>query len=251
MKLRSRRSRTLVAAVAVLLPGRLRRAAHTRLLGYRLHPAAVIGRAFVDVGELEMDEHARIGGLTVLRGCRLVRMGPEATIGSLNLITGVRAESTAFETPGRDPSLVMERGSLITYMHVLDLSDRLTLEEFGIIAGFLSLVQTHAMNTETLRQSSSPVVVRRYGMVTSRCVLLPGADVPEASIVAAGGVVTGALKDASRCTVLPDGPSWASRLAKQSSVPSASASHQEFAPSAVVNPGPTRTTQKPGVVKLA
>ena len=51
------------------------------------------------------------------------------------------------------------------------------------------------MDFEAVRQDALPVSVGDHALVMSRAVLLPGSSVPDASLVAAGGVVAGVLPD--------------------------------------------------------
>lgn len=191
--IRSRRVRSLIALAATFLPGPLRRFAHTRLLGYRLHPTASIGHAFVDVDSLEMGEGARIGHLVMIRGCEEVRLGAWAIVQMLVWINSVRAEKGFFRDVERRPALIMGHKSLITMLHFIDACDLVELEDFASLAGFGSLVQTHAVDLQTLRQNCAPVRISESSLVASRSTLLPGAIVPSCSIVAAGSVVNGKL----------------------------------------------------------
>ena len=191
--IRSRRFRSLSALLAVFLPGPLRRWVHTRLLGYRLHPTARIGHSLIDVDSLEMGEGAVIGHLVLLRGCEEVRLGDWAIIQMLVWINSVRAEKGFFRDVERRPALIMGHKSLITMLHFIDACDLVELEDFASLAGFGSLIQTHAVDLQTLKQNCAPVRISESSLVASRSTLLPGAIVPSCSIVAAGSVVHGKL----------------------------------------------------------
>ena len=90
MIIRHSRTRTVLAAIAVVLPGSLRRFVHRRLLGYDIDPEARVGHAFIDVDRLRVEAGASIGSLTAIRGCEDVELGPEATIGPLVWVNAVR-----------------------------------------------------------------------------------------------------------------------------------------------------------------
>ena len=190
----ARGPRMLLAALAVLLPGRMRRWVHTRLLGYDLHPTASIGRAFVDVDSLVMGEGARIGHLIAIRGCEEVRMGDRAVIHQLVWVNAVRRSTGFFPDIKRRPALVMGDESLITVMHFIDACDLVELAEFAALAGYGSIIQTHAVDVVRIRQSCAPVRIGDHSLVGTRAVLLPGATVPDQSIVSAGAVVGPRLK---------------------------------------------------------
>ena len=194
MIIRTRRLRTALAALAVVLPGGLRRVVHTRLLGYELHPTATIGRSMVDVDQLVMGERARIGHLVLIRGCEEVRLGPGALIHMLVWINSVRAEKGYFRDQPRRPALLMGAETLISALHFIDACDLVQLDDFSALAGVGSIVQTHAVDIDRMRQSSAPIRIGHHAMVASRAVLLPGAEVPDRSVVAAGAVVSRKLE---------------------------------------------------------
>jgi acetyltransferase-like isoleucine patch superfamily enzyme len=191
--IRSRRVRSLVALLAVFLPRPLRRFAHTRLLGYRLHPTARIGHSLIDVDSLEMGQGAVIGHLVIIRGCEEVRLGDWSIVQMLVWVNSVRAEKGYFREVERRPALILGHKALITVMHFIDACDLVELEDFASLAGFGSLVQTHAVDLKNLKQDCAPVRISESSLVASRSTLLPGAIVPSCSIVAAGSVVNGKM----------------------------------------------------------
>ena len=196
--IRHRPLRTLLAALAVVLPRRLRRFVHVRLLGYELARTASIGHSLVDVDRLVMGENARIGHLVVMRGCELVRMGEHADVGLLIWVNSVRRSSGFFDgVADRRPELIMGDHSMITALHLIDACDLVEIGDFAAIAGFGSIVQTHAADVETMTQDSKPVKIGDYSMVSTHCLLLPGAEVPARSIVVAGSTVSRPLKEGS------------------------------------------------------
>lgn len=195
-RLRRRPLRLLVAVLALLAPGGVRRWLHVRLLGAEIHPTARLGRSLVDVDHLVLEEGSVIGPLNLIRGCALVHLGPEAQISALVWVNAVRQDSPAFADRNRRPALVMGRKALITTLHLLDACDTISLADYAVIAGFWTLVQTHAYDMERMAQAARPVRIGDHSLVASRCTLLPGAVVADSSVVAAGAVVTGPLKEA-------------------------------------------------------
>lgn len=196
--IRPRPLRTLLAALAVVLPRPLRRFVHVRLLGYELARTATIGHSFVDVDRLVMGEHARIGHLVVIRGCEFVRLGEYASIALLVWVNSVRRSSGFFgNVVDRRPELIMGDHSMITVLHLVDACDLVEIGDFAAVAGFGSIIQTHAADIETMTQDSKPVRIGDYSMVATHCLLLPGAVVPARSIVGAGSTVTRPLKEGS------------------------------------------------------
>jgi len=195
MRVRSRRLRSLLAALAVVLPGRLRRYVHVRLLGHAIDPTAQIGRSFVDVDRLEMGPRARIGHLNIVRGCERVHLAADAAIAHLNFVNAVRRDRGFFSGVERRLELDLAPSARIMMMHFVDVSDRVELGEQAILTGYWSLVMTHSYEPATSRQSTRPITIGARSLVNTRTTLLPGACVPGNCLVAAGAVVTGPLDD--------------------------------------------------------
>ena len=192
--IRARAPRLLLAALAVLLPSGARRFVLTRLLGHDIHPEATVGRAFVDVDHLVMGDRARIGHLVAIRGCEEVRLGTGAVIHLLVWVNSVRASTGYFPGSTRRPALVMGDHALITMLHFIDACDLVQLDDYACIAGYGTIVQTHAVDMDQLKQATSPVRIGHHSLVATRGLLLPGADVPDRAVVAAGAVVGGRLE---------------------------------------------------------
>jgi acetyltransferase-like isoleucine patch superfamily enzyme len=190
VNIRHRGTRTLLAALAVILPGAARRFVHCRLLGYEIARTARVGHSLIDVDRLRMDEGAQIGSLTIIRGCEDVELGPEAAIGPLNFINAVRRDSHYFAGRKRHPAVIMGRAALISSMHFIDACDAVTLADYAAIAGFGTQVLTHSVDVVRLRQMTKPVTVGHHALIATASVLLPGSDVPACSIVSAGSVVS-------------------------------------------------------------
>ena len=195
--IRNRKIRTLLSVAAAGLPGAPRRFVHTRLLGYELAPGASIGHSIIDVDHLVMGEGARIGHLVAMRGLEDVRLGDGAVVLMLVWVNAVRRSTGYFQgLEGRRPELIMGRHSLISVMHFIDACDLVEIGDFGAIAGFGSIVQTHAVDVENMVQDARPVRIGAYALVATRALLLPGAEVPPQSIVAAGSTVARKLEGA-------------------------------------------------------
>lgn len=190
MIVRHRKTRTLLAVVAIVLPNRLRRVIYRRLLGYDIHPSAQVGHSLIDVDHLLMSEGAAIGSLSVIRGCEDVVMREEAVIGPLVWVNSVRKDKGYFAGQDRQCELIMDRGSVITCLHLLDCCHRIEFGAYASLAGFGSQILTHSVNIARVRQSARPVRIGHHTMVGTRSVILPGVTIPECSIVSAGSVMT-------------------------------------------------------------
>ncbi len=195
MIVRGKKVRTLLAAAAIFLPNRLQRLVYRRLLGYDIDPRARIGRSFVDVDRLQMFEGAAIGSLTVIRGCEDVIMREEAVIGPLVWVNSVRKDKGYFAGQDRHCALIMDRGSAITCLHLLDCCDTIEFGAYSAMAGFGSQLLTHSMDFARMKQTAKPVRIGHHTLVGTSSVILPGVTIPESSIVGAGSVVTKSFDD--------------------------------------------------------
>lgn len=184
------RMRSALAYLMILLPASLRRLVGVRLLGWDIHPTAIIGRSVILVDHLAMGPGAGIGPRNVIRGVRELRMGAGASIASRNTIAGWPLGSDVFpHSPRRDPSLVLGDHAMITVGHEIDLSDRVEIGAHSAVAGFRSQILTHSLNLVRDRQETSPVEIGAHTAIMSGCILLSGTRVPARCIVSAGSVV--------------------------------------------------------------
>ena len=192
---RAKRALRLVLAVtAMASPSPVRHWILARLLGHRIARTARVGFSLVDVDRLVLGPGATIGSLNVVRGLRVARLDPEARIGTMNWISASPRVSGLFpHAPGRRPALWLREGSAITRRHLLDVSDQIVLDPFCILAGSGSEILTHAIDLDAGEQRTARVRIGARSFVGTRAILLAGARVPDRCVVAAGAVVTGPL----------------------------------------------------------
>jgi acetyltransferase-like isoleucine patch superfamily enzyme len=177
----------VIRALVTLLPWPLRRFLLGQLFGYRIDPSARIGLAWVYPERLVMGPGSSIGHLTVCKGLAALTMGPHATIGRGNWITGFpagRSRHFAHRTD-RCPELVIGAHAAVTNRHLIDCTDRVEIGEFATFAGLRSQILTHSIELATSRQSSAPVSIGRYCFVGTGCTLLGGSRLPDHSVLAA------------------------------------------------------------------
>jgi carbonic anhydrase/acetyltransferase-like protein (isoleucine patch superfamily) len=187
----------LVVLLGMLLPWPLKRRLYTAVLGYRLDPTASIGLSFVAPGALELAAGARIGHLTVVKGVALVRLGTRSVIGNMNWITGFPpGPSRHFaQVTGRRPQLVLGDEAAVTHRHIIDCTDSVEIGAFTTFAGFRSQILTHSIDLAAGRQHCAPVRIGERCFVGTACVILPGAELPERSVLAAGAVLARAFRE--------------------------------------------------------
>jgi acetyltransferase-like isoleucine patch superfamily enzyme len=179
--------RILLRALLLLLPWPLRRHALTRLFGYRFDAGARIGLAWVYPERLVMGPGSSIGHLTVCKGLTAVTLGPHATIGRGNWITGFPAGPSRHfaHRPERRAELELGAHAAVTNRHLIDCTDRVEIGAFATFAGFRSQILTHSIDLAANRQSCAPVSIGRYCFVGTGCTLLGGSRLPDHSVLAA------------------------------------------------------------------
>ncbi|MXV17443.1 acyltransferase [Hufsiella ginkgonis] len=206
----------LLKIFTFFLPWPLRRRALQRWFGYKIHPGAKIGLAWIFPGKLEMAEGARIGHFTVAIHLDLVKMERKASLGRGNWITGfpTNGSSPHFKhQPGRQAALFIGEEAAVTKNHHLDCTNRIEIGRFSTVAGYRSQFLTHSINVMGNRQDSAPITIGEYTFVGTNVVVLGGAVLPARSVLGAksllnkayteewklyGGVPAAAVGDISR-----------------------------------------------------
>lgn len=155
--------------------------------GYELDPKSRIGFSIILAKTVTLREGSRIGHLTIIRGLDELRLGTNGRIGNLNWITGF---SSSGDGSGRRSQLLVEEHAAITHRHLLDCSDSIVIGKFSTVAGWSSQFITHSIDLNLARQTAKPIRVGDYCFVGSRSILLKGAELPDYSVLAAGGVLT-------------------------------------------------------------
>ena len=173
--------------LSLLLPWPLRRRLLSLVFGYRLHPTSRIGWAWIFPKQLSMDAHSQIGHLTLCKGLDLLQLGPYASIGRGNWITGFPAGSSKHfvHQDNRRPRLLIGEHASITHRHLIDCTDTVSIGDFSTFAGFRSQILTHSIDIETCCQTSAPVSIGKYCFLGTDCVVLGGSLLPDNSVLGA------------------------------------------------------------------
>jgi serine acetyltransferase len=184
-------------AVGLLMPWSLRRRWLIMWFDYEIHPSSWIGRAWVMPKRLVLGEGAYIGHMTVCRSLDLVELGAHARIGKWNWITGTPADNSLFyqKVSPRHAQLVLGQHAVLTHRHYVDCAESVTIGAYATVAGVRSQLWTHGVDIEESQQSARPIQIGAYTMIGTGSTLLPGATVPERSVLGAGSVVTGPLTE--------------------------------------------------------
>lgn len=177
----------VLRVLLVLLPWVLRRPLLGWIYGYRLDPTSRIGLAWVFPRELILGPHTSIGHLTACVHLDKVELGPAATIGRGNWITGFPTSNRAHfaHETDRRAELCLHEHAAITNRHLIDCTSAVEIGAFTTVAGFSSQILTHSIDLEHNRQSSRPVRIGRYCFIGTNCVILGGAALPDFSVLGA------------------------------------------------------------------
>lgn len=189
--------KTFLYALSLLLPWPLRRRLLARAFGYRIHPTARIGLAWVMPQRLVMEAHASIGNLTVCKNLGLIHLQEHSFVGNGNWITGYPpGPSRHFaHQPDRRPELVLGRHAAITNRHFIDCTATVSIGEFTTFAGFYSQILTHSIDLAESRQAASPVTIGKYCFIGTNSVLLGGSALPDYSVLGAKSLLNKVFKE--------------------------------------------------------
>lgn len=165
----------------------LRRWLLQKLFGYKIHPTASIGYAWIFPKQLIMGAHSSIGHMTICKGLDLLQMGEHSSIGRGNWITAFPSGSSDHfvHQKDREPELIIGDHSAITNRHLIDCTNSVTIGNFTTFAGFKSQILTHSIDLERCRQSSLPVKIGDYCFVGTDSVILGGSSLPDYSMLGA------------------------------------------------------------------
>ena len=186
--------RLVISLGTTLLPWFLRRSLLQFFLGYELHPTSRIGIALVIPKKLRMQAGSKIKALTVCKSLEKLEIGENSSIGRQNLITGhlpSKAKSSSFqEEHDRKSSLTLGKHTAITNRHFIDCTNKVSIGDYSIVAGYSSQILTHSVDFERSIQKSNAVEIGDYCFVGTDSTLLPGSKLPNFSILGAKGLLS-------------------------------------------------------------
>lgn len=183
--------RKLGYLLTLFLPWILRRAFLNALFGFKIDPTARIGLSWFIPNHLEMGPRSSIGHFNVCKGLDLVVIGPDASIGRLNWITGFPSDDRTHFTQdvNRRPELILEEHSAVTNRHILDCTNLIHVGAFSTVAGFRSQFLTHSIDLGNCRQGSKPITIGAYCFVGTGVIILGGSVLPNKCVLGAGSVL--------------------------------------------------------------
>lgn len=185
----------LLTALTGLLPASTHKNRALRLLGHVVDPTAVIGPCLiVDVGQLRLGPHARLGTGTVVRSLHVLDIDAHAGLGQWNWVTAVPAYRHAERADERCGTLRLAEHAAVTSRHYLDCSGGIRIGAFTTVAGVRSTLFTHGIDVATNTQVPHPITIGDHCLIGSDTKFVPGCSVPDRCLVAMGSVIKGALE---------------------------------------------------------
>lgn len=184
--------REMFCLATLFMPWPLRRVLLIHVLGYKIHRSARIGFSLICPKLLEMGPGSIIGHLTLCkRGVSLLRLGEGAMIGNLNWITAVPLQGTPYfkDDVNRRTELVVHDQAAITTRHFVDCTTAVSIGRFSTFAGCRSIILSHSIDLINCKQSSSPISIGEYCFIGAAAVLLPGAALPDYSVLGANSLL--------------------------------------------------------------
>jgi acetyltransferase-like isoleucine patch superfamily enzyme len=184
--------KNLLHILICILPWRLKRFLLAKCFGFKIHRTAYIGLSVLNVADLEMAPGSTIGHLNFIRSIARLDLGASASIGNLNWITGAVSYLPKKNPPKKSNpgSLLIGEHSAITNRHYIDCSGGVKIDRFSILAGVRTTLLTHSVDLQASRQNIDGVMVGSYCFVGTSCVLLPGSNLPDYSVLGAGSILT-------------------------------------------------------------
>jgi acetyltransferase-like isoleucine patch superfamily enzyme len=186
------RNSLVIAVLVSLLTWKLKRLIYRKFYKYEIDADAYIGVSIVVAKKVVLKKGAVIGSLSLIKGLDNLFLQECAVIGNLNWITGfpsgTGSEHFAHKIE-RVPQLIVEKHAAITNRHLIDCTSSVIIGEFSTVAGFRSQILTHSIDLEKNRQDSEPVLIGKYTFVGTGSIILPGAVLPDYSILGAGSLL--------------------------------------------------------------
>ncbi len=183
--------RILVQLLILFLPSSIRIFFLRRCLGFNIGRHSRIGLSIICADQVLIGEQANIGHLNYIGRITSFKMGDNSFIGSLNWITGISKKLGQYfsQNPDRNCELVLANNSSITSRHIIDCNGGVYIGEMTIIAGYRSQLLTHSIDLHISRQTVEPIIIGKYCFVSSGCIILKGARLPDYSVLGASSVL--------------------------------------------------------------
>jgi acetyltransferase-like isoleucine patch superfamily enzyme len=176
----------------MFLPWSIRRRLLIWRYGYEIDSTARIGKSIILARHLKMAPKSRIHSGVICKGIDLLSMGEDSGIASFTYITGFSVNGCRHfrHVVNRKCELVLGRSAGITSRHFVDCNGGVYIGDFTTVAGIRTQILTHSIDVYNNRQDAKPIRIGKYCFVGTGCILLPGSELPDYSVLGAGAVLT-------------------------------------------------------------
>ena len=167
------------------------------LFKYKFEGKSKIGFSLILCKKLIMKDGACIGSFNVISDIDCLFLDSFSSIGTLNYITGYPEgmKESFSHVLSRKCELNLGQHSAITSRHYIDCTSGVYIGEYASIVGVNSKLFTHSIDIYKNRQDSKSIFVGKYSMVGTCCVLLPGAYLPDYSILGSSSLLSKKLTE--------------------------------------------------------
>ncbi len=181
-----------VQVFIIWMPWSIRRWVLIKLYGYKIHPTARIGKSLIYPKKLEMAANSRIHNFVICKQIDSLVLNEDSGIATMTYITGFPSEGNNHfnHVENRRCELILGKSAGITSRHFIDCNGGVYIGDFATVAGIRSQILTHSIDIYKNRQHAAPIHIGQYCFLGTGCILLPGAKLPDYSILGAGSVLT-------------------------------------------------------------
>lgn len=180
----------------MLLPWSVRRRMLVWRYGWEIDATATIGKSIIMAHKVKMRAMSRIKNFVICKKIDRLDLGEDSIIATLTYITGFStAEGKWYRhLPERKCELVLGDHAGITSRHFVDCNGGVYIGDYTTVAGIRSQILTHSIDVYQNRQDARSIRIGRYCFLGTGCILLPGSELPDYSILGAGAVLTKAYE---------------------------------------------------------
>ncbi|OBG26730.1 hypothetical protein A5764_04805 [Mycobacterium sp. 852002-51057_SCH5723018] len=158
-----------------------------RALGNDIADDAVIGPILVlGCGVFSLGNGSIISGFNIFKGLAHVRLDSRNFIGSWNQFTAAPEYQIYSDHVGM---LWMKEQSFVANRHYIDCSGQVILGPYSALGGIKSIIQSHELDIADNKTTVGRVVLGKYAVTSTACVMLKDSYLPDRSMLAAGALL--------------------------------------------------------------
>lgn len=175
-----------------VLPWFLRRRILNRVYHWEIATSARISRfSFLQARKVILEDNAIIESFVFVRKIDKLKIFKGGGIAKGTLVVGYSTSGNRHfqHVENRKCELFIGENARVV-RHRIDCTAGVYVEAYTTLAGVGSQFFTHSIDIYNNRQDAKPIHIGKYCMIGSRCIFLPGATIPDYSVVGAGSVVT-------------------------------------------------------------